>query len=168
MLNNAYIAYYIYFMVKDRDIHMFTLTENWTQVIPLPGGSKQLVSRHNNWATRPNVNIHHGETWYSSLWCIYRYFFVKDWNKVCWDISGIWLTDSIRLTLFVEWMAVYPYIHTYMCERTWKELPWSACIARVRVKPTFEARRYSLARRSQVKIHKYWDSLTKYSYNCIQ
>ena len=40
--------YYIYFMIEDRDIHNFTLTKNWTQVKPLHGSSKQLVSRRNN------------------------------------------------------------------------------------------------------------------------
>ena len=41
-------------MVEDRDIYNFTLTGNWTQVKPLREGSKQLVSRHNNWAIRPD------------------------------------------------------------------------------------------------------------------
>ena len=42
-------------MVEDRDIHNFTLIENWTRVKLLRGGSKQLVLRHNNWAIRPDI-----------------------------------------------------------------------------------------------------------------
>ena len=56
--NNKYVyspissaaQHHIYFMVEGRDIHNFTMTGNWTQVNPLRGGSKQLVSRRNNWS----------------------------------------------------------------------------------------------------------------------
>ena len=41
-------------MVEDRDINKFTLTGNWTHVKPLHVGSKQLVSRPNNWVIRLN------------------------------------------------------------------------------------------------------------------
>ena len=43
-------------MVEDRDIHNVTLTGNWTRVKLLRGGSKQLFSRRNNWAIRPDFN----------------------------------------------------------------------------------------------------------------
>ena len=36
-------------MEEDRYIHNFTLTGNSTQVKPLCGGSKQLVSQRKNW-----------------------------------------------------------------------------------------------------------------------
>ena len=41
-------------MIEDRDIYNFTLTGNLTQVKLLHEGSKQLVSRRNNWAIRPD------------------------------------------------------------------------------------------------------------------
>ena len=47
----------MYFMVKDRDVHNFTLTRNWTRVKSLVGGTKQLVLRRNNWAIRPISTI---------------------------------------------------------------------------------------------------------------
>ena len=64
-LNNYYplniskycLEYHIYFIVEDRDIHNFTLTENWTQVKPLRGSLKQLVSPRNNWAIRPDWSM---------------------------------------------------------------------------------------------------------------
>ena len=60
-------------MVENWDIHNLTLTGNWTHVKSLRRGTKQLVSRRNNWAIHQNLHVIKIDDFFSLRTCIIMY-----------------------------------------------------------------------------------------------